>query len=111
VGPASARDAGPYHDAAGPREHQVRRLDVPVDEPRGVDRLEPRQELRGELARLLQPQGAAFPQHVGERHAVDELHRHELQALELREIEDPAHVRRDDLARGAHLLAQGAGAR
>ena len=94
------------HDAPGAREHHVLGLDVAVHEPGGVDGLEPGQELRGDLAGLLESERASLAQQVGERHPVDELHRHQLAAVELDEVEDAADVRRDDLARRADFLPQ-----
>ena len=77
-----------------------------MDQAGGVDRLESGQELRGDVARLLQVQRASLAQHVGQRHAVHVLHRHQLAAVELDEVEHAADVRRDNLARRAHFLAQ-----
>ena len=95
-----------HHDAAGARQHHVLGLDVAVHEPRAVDGIEAGQELRREIARLRQIQRTTFAQHVGQRDAVDVLHRHQLAAVELDQVEHAAHVRRDDLARRAHFLAQ-----
>ena len=95
-----------HHDAAGAGEHHVLGLDVAVHQARGVDRLEAGQELRGDLARLVERERAAGEEDLLQRHAVDVLHRHQLAAVELDEIEDAADVGRHDLARHAHLLAQ-----
>ena len=54
-----------HHHAPRPGEHHVLGLDVAVDEPRGVDRLEAGQELRGDLARLVEPQRTARGQDLG----------------------------------------------
>ena len=94
------------HDATGARDHHVLRLDVAVHEPGGVDRLEPGQELRGDLAGLLEIQRASLAQQIGQGHPVDELHRHQLTAVELDQVEDAADVRRDDLACRADFLPQ-----
>ena len=102
-----ARDAEVHdHDAPRAREHHVLRLDVPVHEAGGVDGLEPGQELRGDVAGLLESERASLAQELGQRDPVDELHRHELAAVDLDQVEDAAHVRRDDFARRADFLAQ-----
>ena len=71
-----------------------------------MDGLEPGQELRRDLPGLLEAERASLLQHVGERDPVHELHRDQLAAVELDEVEHAAHVRRDHLARRADFLAQ-----
>ncbi len=72
-----------------------------------VNRFEPGQELRRDLARLVELEGRALAQHLGQGLPVDVLHRHQLAAVHFFQLENPAHVRGDHLARGAHLLTQG----
>ncbi len=71
-----------------------------------MDRLEPGQELRGDVLRLLQLERPAFLEHAEQGGAVDVLHGHQLAAVDLDEVEDPADVGRDHLTRGADLLPQ-----
>jgi hypothetical protein len=71
-----------------------------------VDRLEPGEELGGDLAGLLERERAAPLQALGEGLAVDELHRDELLAVLGDEVEDAADVGGDDLACRAHLTAE-----
>ncbi len=78
-----------------------------MHQPGLVDGFQPGQELERYLARLAELQRAACAQDLGQRRAVDVLHRHQLPAVELLQVEDPADVRRDHLAGAAHLLAQG----
>ncbi len=87
-------------------DHDVLRLDVPVHQAGLVDRFQAGQELRGDLPGLRELQRGPHPEDVQERDAVDVLHRHQLLAVELHQVEDPADVRRDHLAGGADLLAQ-----
>ena len=94
------------HHATGAGEHDVLRLDVAVDETGLVDRLETGQELRGDVLRLFQLERAALLEHVEQRRPVDVLHRHQLAAVDLDQVEDPADVGRDHLAGGADLLPQ-----
>ena len=71
-----------------------------------MDRLEPGEELRGDVLRLFQLERTSLLEDAEQRRAVDVLHRHQLAAVDLDEIEDPADVGRDHLAGGADLLAQ-----
>ena len=77
-----------------------------MDQPGGVNRLETRQQLRGDLARPTEVQRASLPQEIGQRGAVHELHRHHLVAVLDDQIEHAADVGRDDLACGADLTPQ-----
>ena len=94
------------HDTPRERQHDVLGLEVAVNQPGGVDRLETRQQLRGNLARPTDVQRPSLPQELGQRGAVHELHRHHLVAVLDDQIEHAADVRRDDLACGAHLAPQ-----
>ena len=71
-----------------------------------MDGLEPGEELRGDVLRLLEVQRPALLEHLEQRAAVDVLHRHQLVAVGLDEIEDPADVRGHDLAGGSDLAPQ-----
>ena len=102
-----ARHAEVHDDhATGTRDHHVLGLEVPVHEPGRVDRLEPGEELRGDVARLGERQGAARLQGFAERRAVDVLHRQQLLSALVYQIEDAAHVRREHLSGGTDLASQ-----
>ena len=77
-----------------------------MDQPGGVDRLEARQQLRGDLPRPTEVQRPLLRKKFGERGAVHELHRHHLMAVLDDQVEHPADVWRDDLARAANLTPQ-----
>ena len=77
-----------------------------MDQPGLVNRFEAGQELRGDVLRLFQLQRPAFLEHAEQGRAVDVLHRHQLAALDLDEVEDPADVRRHHLTGSADLLPQ-----
>ena len=94
-----------HHHAAGGRDHDVLGLEVAVDEPRLVDRIEPGEELRGDLARLLELERPALAEQVGQGGALEVLHGDQLEVLLGRQIEDPANVRRDHLPGRADFLA------
>ena len=79
---------------------------VPVDQTRLMDCLEAGEKLRRQIARLGELQRRTPPEDVEQRHAVDVLHRHQLLAVDLDQIEHPADVGRDHLAGGAHLAPQ-----
>ena len=95
------------HHPARSGDHDVLGLDVAMDEACIVDGFETGQELRGDLSCLVEVQRRPFLENLLQRRAVDVLHRHQLLTVELLEIEDPADVGRDHLARRADLLAQG----
>lgn len=99
------------HHAARAGDHHVLGLEVPVHEPRRVHRVEPGEELQRQVPGLAQRKGAALLEKGQERLAVDVLHRQELPPVHLNQVEDPAHVRGDDLPSGAHLLAEKLAAR
>jgi hypothetical protein len=94
------------HDAPRERQHDVLRLQVAMHERGGVDRLETRQQLGGELSCANEIQRSALPQELGEGGAVHELHGHHLVAVLNDQVEDPADVRRDNLACGADLTPE-----
>ena len=71
-----------------------------------MNRLEPGEELRGDVARLDERQGAPRPHGLAERRAVDVLHRQQLLSVLVYQIEDAAHVRREHLSSGADLAPQ-----
>ena len=77
-----------------------------MHEPGGVDRFEASQQLRGDLARPAEVQRPLLRKKVGERGAVHELHRHHLVAVLDNQVEHPADVWRDDLARATNLTPQ-----
>ena len=71
-----------------------------------MDRLEPGEELRGDVLGLLQLERSALLEDAEQRRAIDVLHGDQLAAVDLDEVEDPADVGRDHLASGANLLPQ-----
>ena len=93
------------------RQHDVLGFEIAVHQPGGVDRFETRQQLRGDLSRPTEVQRPLAPQELGERGAVHELHRHHLVAVLDNQVEHPADVWRDDLARGCAPHAARAPAR
>ena len=95
-----------HHHPPRAGEHDVLGFDVAVDEPGLVDGLEPGEELRGDVLRFFQLERPALLQHPEQRRPVDVLHRHQLAAVDLDEVEDPADVGRDHLTSGADLLPQ-----
>jgi hypothetical protein len=68
-----------------------------------VDRLQPGQELRGDLLRLGRVERSPILQHLQQRGAVHVLHGHQLLAVDLDQIEHPADVGRHHLARRPDL--------
>ena len=66
----------------------------------------PRQELRGDVLGLLEVQRSALLEHLEQRAAVDVLHRHQLAAVDLDQVEDSADVWRNHLAGGTDFTAQ-----
>ena len=77
-----------------------------MHESGGMDRFQPCQQLSGDLARPAEVQRPLLRKKLGERGAVHELHRHHLMAVLDNQVEHPADVRRDDLARATNLTAQ-----
>jgi hypothetical protein len=77
-----------------------------MNEARVVNRLQSGQELRGDLASLFQLERASLGENLPQGLAFDVFHRDQLAILQLVEIEDPADVGRDHLARRAHLAPQ-----
>ena len=82
------------HDHHPPRagEHDVLGLDIAVDEAGLVDRLEPGEELRGDVLGFFQLEWPALLKHPKQCRPVDVLHRDQLAAIDLDEVEDPADV-------------------
>ena len=66
----------------------------------------PGQELRRDVLRLLELQRPALLEHLEQGLAVHVLHGHQLGAVGLDQVEDPADVGGDHLAGGPHLAAQ-----
>ena len=81
-----------HHDSSCPGEHDVLRLDVAVDQTGLVDGLEPGQKLRGDVLGFLELERAALLQDAEQGRTVHVLHRHQLAALHLDQVENPADV-------------------
>jgi hypothetical protein len=81
-------------------------LDVAVDETDLVDGLETGKELGGDVLRLLELERASLLKNAEQRAAVDVLHRHQLAALDLDQVENAADVWRDDFPCRTDLLAE-----
>ena len=77
-----------------------------MNQPDGVDGLEPRKKLGSDLSRATEVQRPSLRYELGQRRAIDKLHRHHLVAVLHNQIEYPAHVRRDDLTRRANFMPQ-----
>lgn len=75
-----------------------------MHQPRIVDRGQPGQQLRGDLAGRCQIQGAVLRQLMDQRAPVDVLHRYQLLIVRQLQIEDPADVGRNHFA-GRQYLA------
>ncbi|MFN8094860.1 MAG: hypothetical protein U0599_22040 [Vicinamibacteria bacterium] len=102
AGQAEVRDPG----APPAVEHHVRRLEVAVQDAGLVGGGEPRADLPRDLEGLVLGQAADAPGERGHVLAVDVLHREEVLAVRLADVEDAAHRGVRDLAREAHLLVE-----
>ncbi len=77
-----------------------------MDQPCIVDVLEPCEKLGGNAAGFDDIEGALGREKLLERRAVDILHRHELLAFDLDQVEDAADMGRGHVAGSAHLAPE-----
>ncbi len=87
-------------------DHDVRRLQVPVQHPRLVGRGEAGAELPGDLHRLVLWKATDPAEEGGEVLAIDVLHRQEVDALHLTHVVHAADVRMGDLPGDPHLVEE-----
>ena len=99
AGQAEVGDA----DLAGAVEHDVRGLQIAMDDAALVRRGEPGADLARDLERAIFGEAADAPQQRREILAVDVLHRQERAAVDLVDVVDAADVRVRDLPRHAHF--------
>jgi hypothetical protein len=83
--------------------HDVRRLQVAVDDPGVVDRLQALRDLDGQLVRLVGSEAPTGREQLLEVDPLDELHRDVQQAAVLAEVVDGPHVSMAHLARELDL--------
>ena len=90
----------------GGRDHQVRRLDVAVDQPVLVGVLQPEGRLPDQLAGVGDRQRPAVLHQLIEVQAVDEFHHQELRAVDLAGVECADDVRMVNRADDLHLALE-----